>query len=230
MADPGRPYGRWWIVGTSSTRGVARCPPLRRMSRAGRRLGPVQPGDDRRRGRQVGVAATPAPPGPGRSAARRRGPTRSSPAGVRAQLREPVAGIHAGGEAGVDPDDVREPAGEPQHPATAPPPAAAGHRDVPVGAGPPGASTRSREVASAATVIATTGSMLQPPVRWSETETESNPSSSMRRTSSRQRDAGPVSAGIEVVKRNGRTDSRRHRLRVDPCLPRPRTVNAGGGS
>ncbi|GAB3962601.1 hypothetical protein GCM10027615_01000 [Plantactinospora veratri] len=66
-------------------------------------------------------------------------------------------------------------------------------------------STLSRLVASAATVIATSGSIAQPPVRWSETETESKPRSSIRRISSRHRAAGRSSPGIAAVNRNGRT-------------------------
>jgi len=71
-------------------------------------------------------------------------------------------------------------------------------------------STRSRLVASAATVIATIGSIAQPPVKWSDTETELNPRSSIRRISSRQAAGGRFNPGIEMVKRNGcgtRTDS-----------------------
>ena len=65
-------------------------------------------------------------------------------------------------------------------------------------------STRSRVVASAATVIATSGSIAQPPVKWSETDDRAEAEILDPADLVPPAGTGRLSAGIETVKRNGR--------------------------
>jgi hypothetical protein len=64
-------------------------------------------------------------------------------------------------------------------------------------------STRRWWVASAAAVMATTGSITQPLVKWSEIATAEYPRSSMRHSSARHADTGWVRRGIAALNRNG---------------------------
>src|SRR3954454_11366965 len=90
--------------------------------------------------------------------------------------------------------------------------------------------TRSVLVASAAAVIDTTGSMIQPCVKWSDTATVWNPRSSMRRTSARHCSGGTLRRGIDAMNRKGFTASPlRGRVAQEPADARRADLARGMG-